>query len=51
MRYPPEFIDKVQETSSLLDIISQYTQLKSSGAGFRGAVRFQIIRKRPRLSR
>ncbi len=40
MRYPPEFIDKVQEASSLLDIISQYTQLKTSGAGFMGRCPF-----------
>lgn len=40
MRYPPEFIDKVQEASSLLDIISQYTQLKPSGAGFMGRCPF-----------
>ncbi len=40
MRYPPEFIDKVQETSSLLDIISQYTQLKPSGSGFMGRCPF-----------
>ncbi|MBC7754852.1 MAG: DNA primase [Moraxellaceae bacterium] len=40
MRYPPEFIDKVQEAASLLDIISQYTQLKPSGAGFMGRCPF-----------
>lgn len=40
MRYPPEFIDRVQEASSLLDIISQYTQLKSSGGGFMGRCPF-----------
>lgn len=40
MRYPPEFIDKVQESSSLLDIISQYTQLKPSGGGYMGRCPF-----------
>ncbi len=40
MRYPSEFIDKVQDSSSLLDIISQYTQLKASGAGFMGRCPF-----------
>lgn len=40
MRYPPEFVDRVQEASNLADIISQYTQLKQSGQGYMGRCPF-----------
>lgn len=40
MRYPPEFVDRVQEASNLADIISQYTQLKQSGNGYMGRCPF-----------
>ena len=40
MRYPPEFVDRVQEANNLADIISQYTQLKQSGNGFMGRCPF-----------
>ena len=40
MRYPTEFIDKVSESSSLSEIIGQYTQLKPSGGGYMGRCPF-----------
>lgn len=40
MRYPQEFIEKVSEASSLVEVISQYTQLKPSGGGFMGRCPF-----------
>lgn len=40
MRYPPEFVDRVQEANNLADIISQYTQLKQSGNGYMGRCPF-----------
>lgn len=40
MRYPPEFVDRVQEASNLVDIISQHTQLKQSGNGYMGRCPF-----------
>lgn len=40
MRYPPEFVDRVQEANNLVDIISQYTQLKQSGNGYMGRCPF-----------
>lgn len=40
MRYPPEFVDRVQEANNLADIISQYTQLKHSGNGYMGRCPF-----------
>lgn len=40
MRYPPEFVERVQEANNLVDIISQYTQLKQSGSGFMGRCPF-----------
>lgn len=40
MRYPPEFVDRVQEANNLVDIISQYTQLKQSGQGYMGRCPF-----------
>ena len=40
MRYPPEFVDRVQEANNVVDIISQYTQLKQSGSGYMGRCPF-----------
>lgn len=40
MRYPPEFIEKVSEASNIVEIISQYTQLKPSGGGYMGRCPF-----------
>lgn len=40
MRFPQEFIEKVQEANNLVDIISQYTQLKRSGGGLMGRCPF-----------
>lgn len=40
MRYPPEFLDRVQEANNLVDIISQYSQLKHSGNGYMGRCPF-----------
>ncbi len=40
MRYPPEFVERVQEANNLVDIISQYTQLKQSGNGYMGRCPF-----------
>lgn len=40
MRYPPEFVDRVQEANNLADIISQYSQLKQSGNGYMGRCPF-----------
>ena len=40
MRYPPEFVERVQEANNLVQIISQYTQLKQSGNGYMGRCPF-----------
>lgn len=40
MKYTQDFIEKVQSSSNLVDIISQYTQLKSSGTGLMGRCPF-----------
>ncbi len=40
MRFSPDFIEKVSEANNLVDIISQYTQLKSSGSGLMGRCPF-----------
>ena len=40
MRFSQEFIEKVSEANNLVDIISQYTQLKSSGSGLMGRCPF-----------
>jgi len=40
LRYPPEFVDRVQEANNIVDIISQYTQLKQSGQGYMGRCPF-----------
>lgn len=40
MRFPPEFIERVSEANNLVDMISQYTQLKPSGSGLMGRCPF-----------
>lgn len=40
LRYPPEFIERVLEANSLVNVISQYTQLKPSGQGYMGRCPF-----------
>lgn len=40
MRYPQDFVDKVMESANLVEIISQYTQLKQSGGGYMGRCPF-----------
>ncbi|MEN0057287.1 MAG: DNA primase [Bdellovibrio sp.] len=40
MRFSQDFIERVQEANNLVDIISQYTQLKPSGSGLMGRCPF-----------
>lgn len=40
MRFSQDFIERVQESSNLVDIISQYTQLKPTGRGLMGRCPF-----------
>lgn len=40
MRFPPEFIERVSEANNVVDLISQYTQLKPSGSGLMGRCPF-----------
>jgi DNA primase len=40
MRFSQDFIERVQESSNLVDIISQYTQLKPTGSGLMGRCPF-----------
>ncbi len=40
MKFSQEFIDRVAEANNIVDIISQHTQLKSSGGGFMGRCPF-----------
>ena len=40
MRFSQDFIERVSEANNLVDIISQYTQLKSSGSGLMGRCPF-----------
>lgn len=40
MKFSPEFIERVAEANNLVDIISQYTQLKQSGSGLMGRCPF-----------
>ena len=40
MRYSQDFIDKVIDANNLVDLISQYTQLKSSGSNLMGLCPF-----------
>lgn len=40
MKFSPEFIERVAEANNLVDIISQFTQLKPSGGGLMGRCPF-----------
>src|SRR3989344_6309918 len=40
MKFSPEFIEKVRDAHNLVDIISQYTQLKPTGSGLMGRCPF-----------
>lgn len=40
MRFSEDFIERVQEANNLVDLISQYTQLKQSGSGLMGRCPF-----------
>lgn len=40
MKYTQDFIEKIQNASNIVDIISQYTQLKSAGSGMMGRCPF-----------
>ncbi|MDG0814729.1 DNA primase [Bdellovibrio svalbardensis] len=40
MRFSQDFIEKVSEANNLVDLISQYTQLKPSGSGLMGRCPF-----------
>jgi DNA primase len=40
MRFPPDFIERVTESNNIVDIISQYTQLKPVGGGLMGRCPF-----------
>ncbi|MEK2689622.1 DNA primase [Bdellovibrio sp. GT3] len=40
MRFSQDFIERVSEANNLVDIISQYTQLKQSGSGLMGRCPF-----------
>lgn len=40
MRFPPDFIERVAEANNIVDIISQYTQLKPTGGGLMGRCPF-----------
>jgi DNA primase len=40
MKFSPEFIEKVRDANNLVDIISQYTQLKPTGGGLMGRCPF-----------
>lgn len=40
MRFSQDFIERVQDSANLVDIISQYTQLKPSGSGLMGRCPF-----------
>ncbi|MBX2996171.1 MAG: DNA primase [Bdellovibrionaceae bacterium] len=40
MRFGQDFIEKVQEANNLVDVISQYTQLKPAAGGFMGRCPF-----------
>lgn len=40
MRFSQDFIERVQEANNLVDIISQYTQLKPTGSGLMGRCPF-----------
>lgn len=40
MKFSPEFIERVRDANNLVDIISQYTQLKPTGSGLMGRCPF-----------
>ncbi len=40
MKFSPEFIERVAEANNLVDVISQYTQLRPTGGGFMGRCPF-----------
>jgi DNA primase len=40
MKFSPEFIERVRDSSNLVDVISQYTQLKPTGSGLMGRCPF-----------
>lgn len=40
MKFTQDFIEKVQNASNIVEVISQYTQLKSSGSGLMGRCPF-----------
>lgn len=40
MRFSQEFIEKIQESNNLIDLVSQYTQLKPTGSGLMGRCPF-----------
>jgi len=40
MKFPPDFIERVSNANNIVDIISQYTQLKPSGGGLMGRCPF-----------
>lgn len=46
MRFPQEFIERVSEASNIVDIISQYTQLKPTGSGLMGRCPFPDHREK-----
>ncbi|MGZ3774442.1 MAG: DNA primase [Pseudobdellovibrionaceae bacterium] len=51
MRYSQDFIERVSEANNLVDIISQYTQLKPSGSGLMGRCPFpDHVEKTPSFS-
>lgn len=40
MKFPQEFIDRVRESTNIVDIISQYVQLRRSGGNYQGLCPF-----------
>lgn len=40
MRYPDDFVEKVRDSSNLVEVISQYTQLKATGSNLMGLCPF-----------
>ncbi|HEY1078475.1 MAG TPA: CHC2 zinc finger domain-containing protein, partial [Bdellovibrio sp.] len=51
MRFNQDFIERVSEANNIVDIISQYTQLKQSGSGLMGRCPFpDHVEKTPSFS-
>lgn len=51
MRFSQDFIERVSESNNLVDLISQYTQLKQSGSGLMGRCPFpDHVEKTPSFS-